>query len=93
MTIQGKIMEETTIGKIIGKIMVEVTTGSKGIEVQVGIDTEITTKTIQEKDMTEVKIQVGIGVEKDSQDQDLGWNQKVEGMLIDQEQNQGPDQV
>ena len=43
--------------------------------------------------MTKVEIQVGIGVEKDSQGQDLGWNQKIEGMLIDQEQNEGPDQV
>ena len=33
MTIQDKIMEETTIGIIIGKIMVKVTTGNKGIGV------------------------------------------------------------
>ena len=87
MTIQGKIPEETTIGIIIGKIMVMKIPGNQGIEVQVGTVTEITTGTIQEKDMTEV----GIGEEKDSQG--LGWKQKVEGILIDQEQNQGPDQV
>ena len=46
MTIQGKIMGETIIGIIIGKIMAEVTTGNKGIEVQVGIITEITIETI-----------------------------------------------
>ena len=33
MTIQGKIMEETTIGIITGKIMVELTTGNKDITV------------------------------------------------------------
>ena len=93
MTIQGKIMGETIIGIIIDKIMAEVTTGNKGIEVQVGMIIEITIKTIEGKDMTEVEIKIGIGVEKDSQGQGLGWNQKVEGMLIDQEQNQGPDQV
>ena len=93
MTIQGKITGETIIEIIIGKIMTEVTTGNKGIEVQVGTITEITTETIQQKDMTEVEIQVGIRVEKDSQGQGLGWNQKVEGMLIDQEQNHSPDQV
>ena len=85
-------MEETTIEMIIGKIMVEVITGNKGTEVQVGTVTEITTGTIQEKDTMKVEMQVEIGVEKDSQGQGLGLNQKVEGMLIDQEQNQGPDQ-
>ena len=85
MTIQGKITEETNKGIIIGKIMVKVTTGNKGIEVQVGTITEITTETIEKKDMTEVEIQGGIAVEKDSQGQDLGRNQKVEGILMDQE--------
>ena len=89
MSIQGNIM--ATKGIIIGKIMVEVITGKEGIEVQGGTVTEITTEAIQEKDMTEVEIQVEIRVEKDSQGQALGWKQKVEGLLIDQEQNQGPD--
>ena len=93
MTIHGKITEETTIGIIIGKIMVKVITENKGIEVQVGTVTEITTETNQEKDMTKVEIQVGMEEERDIQGQGLGWNQKVEGILIDQEQNQGPDHV
>ena len=92
-TIHFKIMEETTVGIIIGKIIVGVITGKKGIEVQVGTVTEITTETIQEKDMTKVEIQVEIGVEKDSEGHYLGWKQKVEGILIGQEQKQGLDQV
>ena len=87
MTIKGKIMVETVMGIIIGKIMVEVTIGNKGLEVQVGTVIAITIETIQERDMTEVEIQIRIGTEKGSQDQDLGWNQKVVGMLTDQEQN------
>ena len=85
MTIPDKSMGETTIGIIIGKIMVEVITGSKGIEVQVGTVIEIATETIQEKDMMEVEIQVEIAVEKDSQGHGPKGNQKVEGILIDQE--------
>ena len=48
-----------------------------------GTLTRITIKTIQY--MTKEEIQVGIGVEKDSQGQGLGRYQKVEGVLIHQE--------
>ena len=44
------------------------------IEIQVGIIIEITTETIHGKDLSEVDIQVGIGVEKDSHDHSLEWN-------------------
>ena len=64
MTIQGKIMEETTIGIIIGRIMVKVTTGNKGTEVQVGTVTEFAIETIQEKDEVQrlAHIEVGLDV-------------------------------
>ena len=55
VTIPDKTTEGTTIGIIIGKIMGEAIIGEKGIEVQVGTVTEITTETIQGKDMTEVE--------------------------------------
>ena len=82
-----------TIGIIIGEITDKAIIGNKGIEVKVGTVTEITTKTIQEKGMTKAEIQVGIEVEKDSQDHGPEQNQKVGGILIDEEQNQDPDQV
>ena len=62
-------------------------------QVQVGTVKEITKETIQGKDLSEVEIQVGIRVEKDSHNHGLEWNQKVEEIVIDQEQNQDPDQV
>ena len=63
------------------------------MEVQVGTVIEITTKTIQGKDWSEVEIPVEIGVEKESQDHGLEENQEVEEVVIDQEQSQDPDQV
>ena len=50
---------------------------------QVGTVIEITTETIQGKNLSEIEIQVGIGVETDSHDHGLEWNQKVEEIVID----------
>ena len=58
------------------------------IEVQVGIIIEITTETIQGKDLSEEEIKVEIGIEKDSHDHGLEWNQRTEEMVIDKEQSQ-----
>ena len=93
MTIPDKTTEGTTIRINISQIMDEAIIENKSIKVQVGRVTEITTETNQGKDMTEIEIQVGIGVEKDSPGHGLEWNQKVEGIVIYQEQNQDPDQV
>ena len=93
MTITDKIMEETTIEIIIGKIMDKTIIENKGIEVQVGTVIEITTEIIQRKDLSRVEIQVGIGVENNSHSHSLEQDQKVEGIMIDQEQNQDPEQV
>ena len=65
----------------------------KGIEVQVGTVTEITTVIIQGKDLSEVEIQVEVGIEKDNHDHGLEQDQKVEEIVIDQEQSQDPDQL
>ena len=43
--------------------------------------------------MNEVQIEVEIGVEKDSHDHGLEWNQKIKEMVIHQEQSQDLDQV
>ena len=93
VTIPEKNTEGTAIKIIIDKVMDEAIIENKGIELQVGTVTEITTETSQGKDLTKVEIQVGIGVEKDSQDHGLEQNQKVEEIVIDQEQNQDPGQV
>ena len=43
--------------------------------------------------MSKVEIQVGKGVEKDSHNHSLEWNQKVEEIVIGQEQSKDPDHV
>ena len=95
VTIADKNTEETTIEITIDKIRDEIIIENKGIEieVQVGIIIEITTETIQGKDLSEVEIQVEIRVEKDSCNHGREWNQKIEEMVIDQEQSQDLDQV
>ena len=60
---------------------------------QVGIIIETTTETIQGKDLSEVEIQVEIGVEKDSHDHGLEWNQKIEEIVLGLEQSQDLGQV
>ena len=93
MTISDKITEGTAIEIFINKIMDKAIIKNNGIEVQVGTVIEITTETIQGTDLSKVEMQIEIGVEKDSQDHGLEWNQKVEETVIDQEQNQDLDQV
>ena len=88
--ITDKITEEATIEITTDKIMDRIIIENKGIEIEVQVEMiiEITTETIQGKDLSKVEIQVEIGVEKDSHDHGLEWNQKIEEMVIDQEQSQ-----
>ena len=88
MTIPGKIIEEMTIEVTTSKII-----ENNGIEVQVGTIIEITLEIIQGKALSKVEIQIEIGAEKDSHDHSLEWNQKVEEIVIDQEESQDLDQV
>ena len=82
---------EVTIGKIMDMIVIE--NRGTGIEVQVGITAEVTTEIIQGKDLSEVEILVEIGVGKDSHNHNLEQNQKIEEMVIGQDQSQGRDLV
>ena len=66
MTIPDKVTRETTIEIIIDKIMDKAIIENKGTEVQVGTVIEITIETIKGKDLSDVEIQVEIGVEKGS---------------------------
>ena len=93
--ITNKFTEKTTIEVNIDKIMDEIIIENKGtgIEVEVGIIIEITTGTIQGKDLSEVEIQVEIRVEKDKHNHGLEWNQKIEDIVINQEQSLDLDQI
>ena len=102
--ITGKVTGEIAIDRTIEVTAIEITTGrtmdviiieTRGIgkEVKVGTTTCVITGTIPGKDLSEVEIQGEIGVGKDSPDHDLEQNQKTEGIVIDQDQNQGLDPV
>ena len=94
-TITDKIIEGTTIEITIGKTMDMIIIGTKGIEIEVQVETTtgVITEIIQGKDLSEVEILAEIGVGKDSHNNVLEQNQKIKEMVIDQDQSQGLDPV
>ena len=95
--VTDKIIEEVTIEVTICKIMDEIIIEKKGIEigvqVEVGIVTEVITEIIQGKDLSEVEILVEIGIRKDSHNHDLEEKQKIEEIVVDQDKSQSLDLV
>ena len=96
-TITDKITEETTIEVTIDKIMHKIIIESRGIgigvQVEVGIITEVITEIIQGRYLNEVEILVETEIGKDSHNHDLEQNQKIEEIVMDQDQSQGLDLV
>ena len=90
-----KIIEGTTIEATTDKTMDALIIGTRGIgiEVQAGTTAGVTTETIQGKDLSEVEILAEIGVGKNSHNHNLDQSQKIEEMVIDQDQSQGLDPV
>ena len=80
---------EVTIDKIMDMIIIE--TMGIGIEVQVGTTAEVVIEIIQGKDLNEIEMLAEIEVEKDSPDHNLDQNQKIEEIVIGQDQSQGLD--
>ena len=74
-TVTDRIIEEPTLEVTTGKIMDEIIIESKGIEigvqVEVGIVSEVITEIIQGRDLSKVEILAEIGIGKDSHDHEL----------------------